>query len=61
MTKGTSSHGKKSGKKTHIRCRRCGNATYHRSKEKCSSCGYGKSAKIRTYAWMKKKRLTHSR
>ncbi|MCM2325019.1 MAG: 50S ribosomal protein L37e [Candidatus Woesearchaeota archaeon] len=51
--------GKKSGKKTHIRCRRCGNATYHRRHNKCSSCGYGKSAKMRSYAWMKKKLVTH--
>ncbi|MEM2131211.1 MAG: 50S ribosomal protein L37e [Candidatus Woesearchaeota archaeon] len=59
--KGTSSHGKKSGKKSHIRCRRCGNPTYHMRKKKCSSCGYGKSSKIRTYAWMKKKKVSHSK
>ncbi|MFH2020074.1 MAG: 50S ribosomal protein L37e [archaeon] len=59
--KGTYSMGKKSGKKTHIRCRRCGEPAYHRGHKKCSACGYGKSAKIRTYAWMKKKRLTHSK
>ncbi|HLC98423.1 MAG TPA: 50S ribosomal protein L37e, partial [Candidatus Nanoarchaeia archaeon] len=29
MTKGTPSMGKKSGKKTHIFCRRCGKHTYH--------------------------------
>ncbi len=53
--------GLKSGKRTHIRCRRCGTVAYHRGHEKCSACGYGKSAKIRTYAWMKKKRLSHSK
>ena len=51
MTKGTASHGKKSGKVTHIRCRRCGKPTYHRSKRICSSCGYGKSRRLRSYAW----------
>ena len=60
MTKGTHSMGKKSGKKTHIRCRRCGKHTYHIRKKRCSSCGYGVSAKIRSYKWMKKKLLTHS-
>jgi large subunit ribosomal protein L37e len=59
--KGTAAHGKKSGKKTHIRCRRCGEANYHRKKEKCSACGYGKSAKMRGYSWMKKKTLAHSK
>ncbi len=60
MTKGTHSMGKKSGKKTHIRCRRCGNRTYHMRKKKCSSCGYGKSSKITGYNWQKKKKLVHS-
>jgi len=60
MTKGTSSMGKKSGKKTHIRCRRCGEKTYHCRQSTCSSCGYGKSAKMRSYAWKKKDLLTHS-
>ncbi len=54
MGKGTPSMGKKSGKKTHIRCRRCGKLTYHVRKHRCSSCGYGKSARIRAYAWQKK-------
>lgn len=58
--KGTSSHGKKSGKKSHIRCRRCGKPSYHIRKKKCSSCGYGRSSKIRTYAWLKKKKISHS-
>lgn len=55
MTKGTPSMGRKSGKKTHIVCRRCGNRTYHASHKECSSCGYGKTAKIRKQAGMKKK------
>ncbi len=54
MTKGTSSMGKKSGKKTHIRCRRCGERTYHVRKKKCSSCGYGDTARMRSYSWQKK-------
>nr|MCK4930004.1 50S ribosomal protein L37e [Nanoarchaeota archaeon] len=55
MTKGTPSMGKKSGKKTHIRCRRCGKRTYHVRKKRCSSCGYGKSSRLRKYNWRKKK------
>jgi large subunit ribosomal protein L37e len=54
MSKGTASMGKKSGKKTHIPCRRCGKSAYHMRKKVCSSCGYGKSAKIRSYSWQKK-------
>jgi len=55
MSKGTPSMGKKSGKKTHIRCRRCGKPTYHMSKKVCASCGFGKSSKLRNYQWNKKK------
>jgi len=54
MTKGTPSMGRKSGKKTHIRCRRCGKRTYHIRKKRCSSCGYGASSKLRKYSWQKK-------
>ncbi|MCF7866284.1 50S ribosomal protein L37e [Candidatus Woesearchaeota archaeon] len=52
MAKGTPSMGKKSGKKTHIVCRRCGDRTYHAKKKVCSSCGFGKSAKLRKFAWV---------
>ena len=51
--KGTASQGKKSGKRTMMACRRCGEITYHKRKKTCSSCGFGKSAKMRTYAWKK--------
>ncbi len=53
MTKGTASMGKKSGKDVHIRCRRCGKASYHKINGICASCGYGKSAKLRSYSWQK--------
>jgi large subunit ribosomal protein L37e len=56
MTKGTASMGKKSGKKTHIYCRRCGNHTYHIHKKRCSKCGYGASTKLRRYTWQTKRR-----
>ena len=52
MSKGTPSMGKKQ-KKTHIQCRRCGKHSYHIRKKFCASCGFGKSAKIRTYTWAK--------
>ncbi|MFH1399638.1 MAG: 50S ribosomal protein L37e [Candidatus Woesearchaeota archaeon] len=55
MTKGTPSKGKKNKGKTHIKCRRCGKSTYHRKTGVCSSCGYGKSARLRDYKWSKKK------
>lgn len=52
--KGTPSFGKKSGKKNHIECRRCGETSYHKKKGECASCGFGKSSKRRSYSWQKK-------
>lgn len=55
MSKGTASKGLKRNKgRLHIRCRRCGKASYHKIKSVCSSCGYGNSAKLRRYTWHKK-------
>jgi large subunit ribosomal protein L37e len=48
--KGTPSFGKKN-KKVHIICRRCGRRSYHIRDKRCSACGFGKSARIRKYAW----------
>ena len=53
MSDGTSAQGKKN-KTTHVKCRRCGEKSYHSRKGVCSSCGFGKSAKRRQYAWMGK-------
>ena len=53
MVKGTPSMGKKSGKKNMIYCRRCGKRCYTLGNKACSSCGYGKSKKLRSYAWKK--------
>jgi large subunit ribosomal protein L37e len=53
MTSGTPSQGKKNTT-THVRCRRCGEPSYHVKKKVCSSCGFGKSAKRREYAWQGK-------
>ncbi|GAB6880416.1 50S ribosomal protein L37e [Halorubrum gandharaense] len=50
---GTPSQGKKN-KTVHVKCRRCGEASYHLTKERCASCGFGKSAKRRDYAWQSK-------
>ncbi len=55
MSKGTASMGKKSGKKNMIHCRRCGKRTYHIRKKVCSSCGFGKSPKLRSYKWKRDK------
>ena len=54
MSKGTASMGKRSGKKSHIACGRCGKISFHARDKVCSSCGFGKSAKLRSYAWQKK-------
>ena len=53
--KGTPSMGAKSGGKNMIYCRRCGKRTFNiGSKQACSSCGFGKSRKLRGYKWNKK-------
>ncbi len=53
--KGTASRGRESGKRTTMRCRRCGRPSYHKIKQACSHCGFGKSKTLRKYAWQKKK------
>ncbi|MEM2902776.1 MAG: 50S ribosomal protein L37e [Candidatus Bathyarchaeia archaeon] len=55
MGKGTSSFGKRSSGKTHIKCRRCGRRSYHVRKKRCAACGFGVSSKIRRYSWQNKK------
>ncbi len=40
-------------KKTHVKCRRCGNKSYHVRKKSCASCGFGKSKKMNKYSWKK--------
>jgi large subunit ribosomal protein L37e len=53
--KGTASKGLKRNKgRLHIRCRRCGRASYHKIKSVCSKCGYGNSAKLKRFNWNKK-------
>ncbi|MEK6940631.1 MAG: 50S ribosomal protein L37e [Nanoarchaeota archaeon] len=55
MTKGTPSMGKKAGKSNRVqRCRRCGKRAFHVRHGVCSSCGYGKSSRLRKYSWNKK-------
>ncbi len=53
--KGTPSKGKRSGKKTHVVCRRCGGHTYHAQHKECSTCGFGATKKIRRYSWQNKR------
>jgi large subunit ribosomal protein L37e len=50
---GTPSQGKKN-KTTHVKCRRCGEKSYHVKKKECSSCGFGQSSKRRDYEWQSK-------
>ncbi len=52
--KGTYSQGQHNKSGSHIICRRCGKHAYHPRKDACASCGYGKSARIRKYAWQVK-------
>jgi len=51
---GTGSQGKRSSKTHAIHCRRCGKASYHINKKTCSSCGFGKSKRLRNYKWATK-------
>ena len=53
MGTGTASMGKRSGKKNHIVCRRCGKHAYHATTGICASCGFGKTTKLRSYSWQK--------
>ncbi|MDD1715159.1 MAG: 50S ribosomal protein L37e [Methanoregulaceae archaeon] len=54
MSKGTPSMGKRSGK-VHIACRRCGKISFHLRHRTCSSCGFGRSTRIRSYKWEHKR------
>ncbi|MBN1923613.1 MAG: 50S ribosomal protein L37e [Nanoarchaeota archaeon] len=54
MVKGTPSMGKKAKGGTHIRCRRCGQHSFHEKKGECSHCGFGKSPKLRNYKFTDK-------
>jgi large subunit ribosomal protein L37e len=42
-------------KKVHGKCRRCGKTSFHLQKGICASCGFGKSSRLRSYAWTRKK------
>ncbi|HDQ07954.1 MAG TPA: 50S ribosomal protein L37e [Methanoculleus sp.] len=57
MSKGTPSMGKRQ-KHTHIACRRCGKISFHARHKVCSSCGFGKSPRLRKYSWLTKKSKT---
>ncbi|RLF58768.1 MAG: 50S ribosomal protein L37e [Thermoplasmata archaeon] len=54
MAKGTPSKGKRN-KRLHIKCRRCGRNSFHVKQKYCAACGYGRSSRIRRYAWQSKK------
>ncbi len=53
MSKGKPSFGKRN-KSVHKICRRCGEHAFHLRHLVCSSCGFGKSAKLRSYSWQNK-------
>ncbi|HIH17646.1 MAG TPA: 50S ribosomal protein L37e [Nanoarchaeota archaeon] len=57
MVKGTPTMGLRGrGKKLHIACRRCGHKAFHISRKVCAFCGFGKSTKLKKYAWAWKRR-----
>ncbi|HME87286.1 MAG TPA: 50S ribosomal protein L37e [Candidatus Nanoarchaeia archaeon] len=56
MSKGTKSQGKRGRKIVAVKCRRCGLGSYHATRKVCSSCGFGRSTKMRTFAWSYKDR-----
>ena len=51
MGKGTPSIGKHNKAATHSICRRCGSRSYHKRKGVCAACGFGRTARLRTYNW----------
>ncbi|MEM0014139.1 MAG: 50S ribosomal protein L37e [Zestosphaera sp.] len=53
--KGTTSMGRRSKGKTHIRCRRCGRHSYNAAKGYCAACGFGRSKRVKRYSWVSKK------
>ncbi|MFP4218065.1 MAG: 50S ribosomal protein L37e [Salinarchaeum sp.] len=53
MTDGTSGQGKRNTT-THVKCRRCGEKSYHVKKGRCSACGFGESSSRRDYEWKSK-------
>lgn len=55
MVKGTPSMGKKSKGKLHIMCRRCGERSFHMKTGVCSACGYGKSSKMKSNNFTRRK------
>lgn len=54
LVKGTTSFGKHGKSKTHIKCRRCGRKSFNVTKRYCAACGFGRSSKLRKYAWRTK-------
>ncbi|MGB8312479.1 MAG: 50S ribosomal protein L37e [Halobacteriota archaeon] len=53
MSKGTPSMGKRQ-KRTHIKCRRCGNVSFNYHAKACSHCGFGRSKRLRGYSFLNK-------
>ena len=53
MSKGKPSFGKRN-KRTHKICRRCGRQAVDIKTGICAACGFGKSSKIKKYAWQTK-------
>ncbi|MGD0802593.1 MAG: 50S ribosomal protein L37e [Candidatus Bathyarchaeia archaeon] len=49
-----SKHAIHTGKRTHMRCRRCGRRAYHMRLGVCAACGFGKTPTLRHYNWMRK-------
>ncbi|MFT4326361.1 MAG: 50S ribosomal protein L37e [Candidatus Woesearchaeota archaeon] len=54
MGTGTAAFGKKGRGTVHIMCRRCGQRSMHKKTGICSSCGFGKTARKRSFGWNKK-------
>ncbi len=56
MSDGTAAMGRRNRIRVHVRCRRCGRNSFNWSKKYCSACGFGRSKKLRSYNWVKKKK-----
>ncbi|MBS7619184.1 50S ribosomal protein L37e [Candidatus Bathyarchaeota archaeon] len=49
------------GKKIHIRCRRCGRRAYHIRLKRCAACGFGESPRLKHPSWRRKDLLREKR
>ncbi len=51
----------KRNKRTHGLCRRCGARSFHLKDGVCAACGFGRTKRLRSYAWQNKTGVVSAR